>query len=259
MILDGKTVIVSGVGAGLGSEIARCAHRDGANVMLAARTAGNLEATAKQLSPSGERVGWCSTDITEAAQCEALAAAAVERFGSLDAVVNVAALDTLFGGLVDSTPEDWRRSFEVNVDGTMTLLRAVVPALCKSGGGSIVLIGSQASVLPRVMQMAYSAAKGALTAAMKSLATEFGADKIRVNTVVPTWMWGPPVEGFVNAQAKERGVAVEEVIGEITANMPLGEIPADDDVAEAVVFFCSDRARMITGQSLYVNAGEYMP
>jgi len=85
-----------------------------------------------------------------------------------------------------------------------------------------------------------------------------GPRKIRVNTVVPTWMWGPPVQMYVQWQVADRGITEDEAIGEITANMPLGEIPADEDVAESAIFLCSDRARMITGQTLYVNSGEYM-
>ena len=113
-------------------------------------------------------------------------------------------------------------------------------------------------LLPQVPQIAYASSKGALLSSMFFMAKELGAARIRVNTVIPTWMWGPPVEGYVNMQAEQRGVPVEEIIGEITQNMPLGEIPADEDVAEAVIFLCSDRARMITGQSLLVNAGELM-
>jgi NAD(P)-dependent dehydrogenase (short-subunit alcohol dehydrogenase family) len=93
---------------------------------------------------------------------------------------------------------------------------------------------------------------------MYYMARELGPDKIRVNMVVPTWMWGPPIQFYARWQAKERGVSEDEIIGEITAGMPLGEMPADEDVAEAVIFFCSDRSRMITGQSLMVNAGELM-
>jgi len=106
--------------------------------------------------------------------------------------------------------------------------------------------------------MAYAASKGALLSAMFYMAKELGPDRIRVNMVVPTWMWGPPVQMYATWQAKQRGVTEAEVVAEITAGMPLGEIPADEDVAEAVLFFCSDRARMITGQSLMVNAGEVM-
>jgi NAD(P)-dependent dehydrogenase (short-subunit alcohol dehydrogenase family) len=90
------------------------------------------------------------------------------------------------------------------------------------------------------------------------MARELGPDKIRVNMVVPTWMWGPPVQVYVQWQAQERGVSEEEIVRGITANMPLGEIPPDEAVADAVIFFCSDRSRMITGQTLMVNAGELM-
>jgi len=95
---------------------------------------------------------------------------------------------------------------------------------------------------------------------MYHLVHELGPSKIRVNIVNPTWMWGPPVEGFVKMEAKRRGVDESDVIAEITANMPLGEIPKDDDVANACIFFffCSDYSRMVTGETLLVNAGELL-
>jgi NAD(P)-dependent dehydrogenase (short-subunit alcohol dehydrogenase family) len=197
------------------------------------------------------------TDITDGTSCEALMKAAADRFGALHAAVNVAALDTIFGTLESTSDDDWRRSLEMNVLGTMHVARAAVPHLEAAGGGSIVLIGSQAMWLPPKMpQMAYGAAKGAILSAMYPMANELGPKKIRVNMVIPTWMWGPPVQLYVAWQAKERGVSEDEVKAEIVANMPLGEIPADEDVAEAVIFFCSDRSRMITGETLMVNAGE---
>jgi NAD(P)-dependent dehydrogenase (short-subunit alcohol dehydrogenase family) len=137
-------------------------------------------------------------------------------------------------------------------------VRAAAPALERRGGGSIVLIGSQASMFPQIPQAAYASAKGALHSAMYGMAVELGPKRIRVNSVVPTWMWGPPVEAYVAGEAKRRGVSVAEVVGEIQQRFPLGEIPADEDVAEAVAFLCSDRARMITGQALLVNAGELL-
>jgi NAD(P)-dependent dehydrogenase (short-subunit alcohol dehydrogenase family) len=259
MILEDKVVVVCGVGPGLGREIAAVALRDGARVVLGARTESKLETLAGELDPSGERVAWCPVDVTDAARCEALMETAVERFGGLDAVVQVAALDTLFGTLQSTSPEDWRRSLDTNVVGTAQVARAAVPVLRRRGGGAIVLIGSQAMWLPPKMdQIAYAAAKGALVSAMFHMARELGPDRIRVNMVIPTWMWGPPVEAYVKWQASERGVSSDAIVAEITANMPLGEIPTDGDVAEAVGFFCSDRARMITGETLLVNAGELM-
>ena len=256
MILQGKTIVVCGVGAGLGSEVARLAVRDGANVVLGARTESQLEAVAKEIDASGERVAWRATDVTDAATCSALADTAVSRFGGIDALVQVAAFDGLFGGIAEVSDDDWRKAYEINVVGTAHMVQAVTPLLKTRGGGAIVLIGSQSALLPQIPQIAYASSKGALLTSMLFLAQELGPDRIRVNTVIPTWMWGPPVEGYVNMQARERGIPVAEITAEITKNMPLGEIPADEDVAEAVIFLCSDRARMITGQSLLVNAGE---
>jgi NAD(P)-dependent dehydrogenase (short-subunit alcohol dehydrogenase family) len=260
VILADKTVVVCGVGTGLGSEVARLALRDGANVMLAARTESTLERVAGELDPGGERVAWRRTDITDAEQCRATALATEERFGGLDALVQVAALDTVFGPFRQASADDLRRVFEVNVVGTAQIVQAVAPHMAKRGGGSVVLVGSQSSFLPAAFpQAAYGSSKGALISAMRYMAVDLGPDRIRVNTVVPTWMWGPPVEMYVEMTAKQRGISREQVIAEITGRMAIPEIPADEDVAEAVVFLCSDRARMITGQALLVNCGEFMP
>ena len=258
MILEGKTVVVTGVGPGLGGEMAKIVLRDGGNVVLAARTAANLEAAAAELDPSGKRVAHLATDIGNAEQCQALAQLALDRFGAVDGVVQVAAYDGLMAGLAGTSDDDWTAVLGTNVIGTMHVVSAMAEAM-GDHGGSIVLIGSQSSVLPPVVeQIAYAASKGALHSAMFHLASELGPRKIRVNTVVPTWMWGPPVQMYVQWQMAERNLTEEEAIAEITANMPLGEIPADEDVAESAAFLCSDRARMITGQTLYVNSGEYM-
>ena len=258
MILEGKTVVVVGVGPGLGREVAEKALRDGARVVLAARTAAKLEAAAKELDPSGESVHVAPTDLTDEGQCAALADAALERFGSLDALVQVAALDTVFGNLADAPLEDFERTYDTNVLGPIRLARAVRPAMKQGGGGSIVLVGSQAMLMPQTPQIAYGASKGGLLSAMYYMAKELGPDRIRVNMVVPTWMWGPPVEAYVKMTAQQQGITEDEVVAGITASMPLGEIPLDDDVAEAIVFFCSDRARMISGQKLLVNSAELM-
>lgn len=258
MILEGKTVLVAGVGTGLGREVAEAALRDGANLLLAARTASTLEEAAKALDASGKRVAWRRTDISDASDCEALVAHGVERFGALDALVQVAAYEQSFGGLHDGDLDGWRRCYETNVLGTLTLLRAAHPALKRAGGGSIVLIGSQSMFKPSLPQPGYAASKGALLTAMYYLAQELGRDNVRVNMVVPSWMWGPPVEMFLSGRAKSEGRSTEEVVAEVTKDFALGRMTEDGEVAEAAVFFCSDRARAITGQHLMVNCGELM-
>ncbi len=258
MILQDRTLVVSGVGAGLGREIARLALRDGARVVLAARTESVLESTAKDLDPSDERVAWARTDITDADDCAALVALARDRFGRIDAMVQVAAYENVFGGLHDTDFEAWRRAFDTNVLGSMALVRAIAPALKEAGGGSIVLIGSQSMVQPQLPQAGYAASKGALQSAMYYLADELGPDHVRVNMIVPSWMWGPPVEAFVKIRAKAEGLSEEAVRGQIASRIPLGDIVPDEDVAEAVLLLASDRARGITGQTLMVNGGELM-
>ncbi|HJO22167.1 MAG: SDR family oxidoreductase [Myxococcota bacterium] len=259
MILEGKTILVTGVGEGLGGEVARLAHRDGANVMIAARREASLQAIAKDIDPAGARMAWNPGDITDAEQCELLAAATVERFGRIDGLVQVAALDALFGGLDDVTSEDFRRAFEVNVIGTTQIVKAAAEKMKQTGGGSVVLIGSQSSFKKIISQIAYASSKGALHTAMYFMASELGQHRIRVNHVVPTWMWGPPVERYVGGVAKQRGVSTDEVISEIVSDMAIPEIPADEDVAESAIFLCSDRAKFVTGQTLFVNSGQLMP
>lgn len=257
MILEGKTLLISGVGPGLGGEVARRALRDGARLVLGARSPERISEFAATLDPEGGRVLAHPFDITKAEDCEAIVAAAEQRFGGVDALVQVAALDAVFGGMEACSAEDWRRVMEVNVIGSWQLCRACVPALERRGGGALVLVGSQSyAEPPQTAQLAYASSKGALMSAALQMAKELGPKKIRVNTVVPTWMWGPAVEGYVKWQAAERGVSEAVVKGEIEARFPLGEIPGDGDVAEVIVLFCSDRMRMVSGQYLRVDGAE---
>ena len=256
MIVEGKVIAISGVGRGLGRQIARLALRDGASVFLGARTPESLRAIGEELDPSGERIGWAPLDIRERSRCADFAAAVKERFGQVDALVNLAASDNAFGNLGDSEPDSWRDIFETNVIGSLQLTKEIVPHLQAAGGGAIVFIGAQAMYRPQTPQLAYAASKAALSTAMRYVAEEVGGQGIRVNTVVPTWMWGETVENYLEGMAKQRSLPMEQVVGEVTAGMPLGEIPGEADVAEAVIFLASERARMITGQSLLVNAGE---
>ncbi|WP_030236651.1 MULTISPECIES: SDR family oxidoreductase [unclassified Streptomyces] len=258
-LLAGKTVVVSGVGAGLGRRVVAAVVRDGGRAVLGARTEAKLAKTAAELDPDGARTAYRTTDISDDAQCEALAALARERFGGIDAVVHVAALDSHFGGLEDADFESWRAVLEVNLLGTLRMTRACLPSL-KEGGGSVVFVGTQSAVAApsQVRQAAYAASKGALTSAMYSLARELGPYRIRVNTVLPGWMWGPPVRAYVRFAAQSEGVSEAEVLGRLTDRMALPEPATDADVADAAAFLASDRARSITGQSLLVNAGELM-
>ncbi len=256
-LLTDKVVLITGAGPGLGNECAVRARRDGASVVLVARNQERLDEMAAGLDGP---VLAHAADVGDQASVDAAVAAAVDRFGRVDVVVNVAAVSPL-GGFEDTSDDDWRSAFEVNVLGTLHVVRAVVPTMEANGGGSVVLIGSQASLRPvaSTPQGAYGSSKMALLAAARDMAEDLGPKGIRVNTVVPTWMWGPMVEIYCKWQAGERDMTPEAIKAEIEGTMALREMPTDGDVAEAVMFFASDRSRMITGQRLLVNAGEFYP
>ena len=258
MILKDKTVLVTGVGAGLGRECAASALRDGANVVLGARTETALEAVAAELDPSGERVAYRATDITDPDSCTAIVELAQERFGSVDALIQVAAFEHAWGGLYDTKFENWRKAFDTNVLGALTLLRPVATAMKAGGGGSVVLIGSQSMFQPQMPQGGYAASKSALLTAMYYLCDELGPDNIRCNMVIPSWMWGPPVQMLVDYRSEKQGRTKEEVLFDIVGTFPLRRMTEDGEVADVATFFCSDRAKAVTGQYLLVNSGEML-
>ncbi|WP_194922232.1 SDR family oxidoreductase [Catenulispora rubra] len=259
MLLQGKTVIVSGVGDGLGREVAQAAYDQGANVVLGARTEAKLAKAAAEFDPA--RVAYSPTDITSESDCLRLVDLAVERFGALDGLVNVAAMDQVFGGVSDADFADWRAVYEVNVVGTLQLSKAAIPHLARETGTTgIVHILSQSMWVPatEVMQAAYAASKGALLSATYGMAKELGPRRIRVNAVVPSWMWGPMVQGYVAWTAASQKIAEEQIVASLTDRMALPEMASDGDVANAAVYMVSQYAGGVTGQSLAVNAGDYL-
>ena len=255
--LDGKVAVVSGIGPGLGRDIALLFAREGAVVVLAARTADTLSKVAKEVSDAGGQAICVTTDITDPVQCGRLLDTAVTEGGSLDVLVNNA---FAFGArelMKDLPIDDWRPVFEVNVLGTMQLSIAAAGIMADRGGGSIVMVNSQAMRRSEARRGAYASSKAALLAAARTLASEAGRSNVRVNSVVPGQIWGPPLEEHFKGVADRRGVAPEDVYRETARAMALRRIATGADVAEAVLFFASDRSSAITGQSLDVNAGNW--
>lgn len=257
MLLEGKRAVVTGVGPGLGRATALALAREGAAVGLVARNEERLAGIQAEIEAAGGRAVPIAADVTKADQCARVADTAVAQLGGIDVLVNSAFRGDVFQPFADVDLAQWRKIFEVNLWGALQLTQACVPALRAAGNASVVMVGSMSARKIRVNEAGYAASKGALLTATKSLAAELGPDRIRVNAVVPGWIWGPNVQLYVDWQSTDRGITREEVVAEITEAIPLGEIPPQEDIAEAIVFFASPMARMITGQSLDVNGGEY--
>lgn len=262
MLLRNKVVIISGIGPGLGIKLAIEAAREGARaVVLAARTAAKLDDAEQRIRELGVdcEVLKVVTDITDRAQCKELAAQAVQRFGRIDALVNSAFVHGNFPeAIADADLEGWRSVFDTNLFGTMTLTQEVVPQMKKQGSGAIVMINTQATRKPFPGEGGYAASKGALTVAVKYLAKELGPHGIRANSVYMGWMWGAPVQGYIQQMAAEHNLPEEHLVAPIAANIALGRLPTDDDCAKAALFLVSDYANAITGAALDANGGEFM-
>ncbi|MCC6640724.1 MAG: SDR family NAD(P)-dependent oxidoreductase, partial [Deltaproteobacteria bacterium] len=206
MLLQDRVALVSGIGPGLGGELALTLARHGAHVALAARSAAHLEPVARQVESLGRRALAVETDITSVDACRALVAKTCDAFGRIDVLVNNAYHPGQYELFERSRLADWRAPIEVNLFGTLQLTQAVVPVMRAAGGGSVVMINSMIvrNVLPTMGS--YAASKGALLAATQGLARELGRHAIRVNSVVPGYIWGPNLESYFKAQASQRGV-----------------------------------------------------
>jgi NAD(P)-dependent dehydrogenase (short-subunit alcohol dehydrogenase family) len=261
MLLKDKVVMVSGIGPGLGIKLALAAAREGAEVVLAARTANKLDAAETAIRDEGGRGGvlkWAA-DIRLPADCRALVDAALERFGRIDVLLNSAFSSGRLQPIATADLDDWRSTMETNLFGTLQLTQAVVPAMQAQGGGSIVMINSMVTRIPVPTQGGYAASKGALKTTASYLARELGPYRIRVNSVFMGWMWGAPVQEAIADMAKARGVAPEQIKREVESNMALDRMPTDAECADVVMLLASDRARVVTGACLDVNGGHFLP
>lgn len=208
MLLQGKVVIVSGIGPGLGVKLALHAAIEGAAaVVVTARTQEKLDDAERRIRESGAKaeVMKCINDITDQPQCERLAAAVQARFGRIDALINNAYYYGPMGETIRAGDFDhWQKQFETNVIGTIKMTRAVLPHMKEQGGGAVMMISTMGvKMVPLEDEGGYCASKAMLYNATRKLAAEVGPDNIRVNSLHPGWMWGDPVRAAL-AQAREQ-------------------------------------------------------
>jgi NAD(P)-dependent dehydrogenase (short-subunit alcohol dehydrogenase family) len=261
VLLDGKVAIVSGVGPGLGQANAHALAREGATVVLAARNAEYLEQVRSEIEGRGGRALAVPTNLVDTEAVEALVARAADELGGIDILVNNAFRMDRGQSFESASLEYWRKVYEVNVWGALGLTQACIPhlrvAAAERGDASIVFILSMSMRKIRPNEGAYSTSKGALRTAVQTLALELGPARVRVNGVAPGWIGGPNVEVFIQWESENRSIEPETVRAEIEARIPLGLIPPQDEIAHSVVFFASPWSKVVTGQTLDVNGGEW--
>jgi NAD(P)-dependent dehydrogenase (short-subunit alcohol dehydrogenase family) len=257
MLLRDRVAIVSGIGPGTGRSVALAFAREGAHIVLGARTAGALADLGAEVRARGCRALEVPTDVARAEECQRLAEAARAEFGRVDVLVNNAYRSAPYEPVERASMEDWRRIFDVNLFGSVQLSQAVIPLMKEAGGGSIVMVNSMSVRIVEPNFGGYAASKGALMTAVQTMAKELGAYRIRVNSIVPGYIWGPQLQRHFADVARQRGTTPEAVYAEIAARTALNHIPDPDEIADTVVFLASDLARAVTGQALDVNGGHF--
>lgn len=257
MLLKDRVAIVSGIGPGMGRDISLACAREGADVVLAARGADKLQAVAEEVRALGRRALSVPSDIASADDCQRLAEAAQKEFGRVDILVNNAFKGGLEPTMAEGDVNEWRKIFDVNVFGSLQLTQAVIPHMRQRGGGSIIFINSMSMRVIEPKFGGYAASKGALMIAAQTLAKELGREKIRVNSVVPGYIWGPALQGYFKTLAQQHKTTPDAIYAEIAGRTALNHIPTSEEIADAVIFFASDLSRAITGQALDVNGGHF--
>jgi NAD(P)-dependent dehydrogenase (short-subunit alcohol dehydrogenase family) len=255
MLLEGRVAVVSGIGPGMGRDISLTLASAGAAVVLAARREEKLREVAREVEALGRRAVCVTTDITDKEQCARLVAAAHDELGRVDVLVNNAFAEEDWATFKGFDLERWRAPFAVNVFGSLQLSQAVVPLMKAQGGGSIVMINTLSTRVVNPVLGGYASSKGALLVAAQVMAKELGAYGIRVNSIAPGHIWGESLKHYFEHLARQRGVTSQDVYDDIASQTALHHIPTSEEISRAVLFFASDLSRVITGQTLDVNAG----
>src|ERR1700754_1275088 len=255
-LLDNKVVVISGVGPALGTTLARRCAEAGADPGLAARTGESPDDVGKEKAHLGRRAVSVGTDITDEAQVNNLVEETLNAYGKVDVLINNAFRVPSMKPFANTTFDHMRDAIELTVFGALRLIQGFTPALADTKG-SVVNVNSMVVRHSQAKYGAYKMAKSALLAMSQSLATELGEQGIRVNSVLPGYIWGGTLKGYFEHQAGKYGTSVDDIYNAAAAGSDLKRLPTEDEVASAILFMASEWSSGITGQTLDVNCGEY--
>jgi 3-oxoacyl-[acyl-carrier protein] reductase len=256
--LDGKACAVTGASRGIGLAVAERLCREGAYVILVARSPEALDAAVDRCSGAGGRAEALVLDVTEADAGERLAAAGTQRFGGLEVLVNNAGTSRR-RELEDVTDEEWSDAWELNVMAPMRAMRAAIPGMVERGWGRIVNVCSSAGKRPTVGTPEYSVAKAAELSLSRVYAEVYAKRGVLVNAICPgpakSELWMEP-GGLLDQAMKTGGHESREAALEaIGGGRPIGRLAEVGEIADAIVFLCSERASYVAGAAWSVDGG----
>lgn len=242
--LEGKIAVVTGASKGIGKGVALALARQGADVILAARSKSQLDEVAAEIEKLGRRAKAVSIDVTSKEQIDDMMQNIVPAFGGLDIFVNNAGV-TVMKKMIDTSPEDIDYILNINLKAAIFFLQNAAKLMIEQKrGGSIVIVTSINAIAPLPSQAIYSSTKAALEALMRCLAADLAREGIRVNSVAP---------GAITTDMNNH--FTPEVVERVITKIPLGRVGESDEIADVVAFLSSDTARYITGSTVVADGG----
>jgi len=256
--LTGKVAIVTGGASGIGAETARVFARHGAKVLLTDANAAAGRSVAEEITSKGGAAHFAEQDVASEARWAEIVADAEKRYGRVDILCNIAGISgrdpklnlqttlTAGGRIGEQTLEVWNKVMEINATSTFLGTKAVIPAMQRAGGGSIINISSICGIVGSHSNGAYHASKGAVRIFSKAAAIQYASDKIRVNSIHP---------GFVDTPMTKPGHSNPEIASIRMTATPLGRFGTPADIAGGCLYLASDDAAWVTGSELVIDGG----
>src|SRR5215467_14807636 len=245
--LDGKVALVTGGASGIGRATALTFAREGAKLIVADMQEDGGQQTVHMIAEQGGTAIFVQTDVTQAAAVEALISQAVQTYGRLDCAHNNAGISGGGRALTAEYAEDtWQQVLAVNLTGVWLCMKYEIPQMLHQGSGAIVNTASVAGLMGGRGLAAYVASKHGVVGLTKTAALEYAQQGIRVNCVCP---------GVIHTSMTARGLSDPERRARIIASEPMGRVGTPEEVAEAVVWLCSDAASFVTGHTMTIDGG----
>jgi NAD(P)-dependent dehydrogenase (short-subunit alcohol dehydrogenase family) len=246
-LLEGKVALVTGGGSGIGRASSLVFAREGARVVVADVVADGGEETVGMIKKAGGEAIFVKTDVSKAAEVEAMVNRAVKAYGRLDCAFNNAGTEGTIAQTAEYSEESWERVIAINLKGVWLCLKYEIPQLLKQGGGAIVNTASALGLVGIANQPAYVASKHGVVGLTKTAALEYAKLGIRVNAMCP---------GAIRTPMLDRALGPQPQLAEAIAGLePVGRLGKPEEIAEAVVWLCSDAASFVTGHAMSVDGG----